>query len=326
MKSKWILKKPKRVENPVEEADIGGEVDELLEGFEESSSARGAERLVDLVCSLHERELRLKDRQSDKREGHFVQVNQNHMRKSELLASEYFQMEANKDKLHKLRETLSNKHSDHIERLEETARMQNLQNSSKNKELFEDLNKFSRNLEQTTKNSVEGVHRNEYLKQEFRSFYEIYQREESKFEDDLEERGTQIEKLSQQKEVKETMVKQEQMFLSPLEDKLLAAQQKEATLKAKLQDMAAKFEMFTGLLNDSNGKFSSIKNEMNSKTEFSRSLTFEISEFKKRIAQTNVLLEPTNAENFQTGESINKIEKQIEQLNSLTERLRAQNS
>ena len=130
MKSKWILKKPKRVENPVEEADIGGEVDELLEGFEESSSARGAERLVDLVCSLHERELRLKDRQSDKREGHFVQVNQNHMRKSELLASEYFQMEANKDKLHKLRETLSNKHSDHIERLEETARMQNLQNSS----------------------------------------------------------------------------------------------------------------------------------------------------------------------------------------------------
>ena len=31
MKSKWILKKPKRVENPVEEADIGGEVDELLE-------------------------------------------------------------------------------------------------------------------------------------------------------------------------------------------------------------------------------------------------------------------------------------------------------
>ena len=48
-------------------------------------------------------------------------------------------------------------------------------------------------------------------------------------------------------------------FKGPLQDKLKTAQQKEITLKETLVQQAAKFEMFQGLLNDSNGKFGAFK-------------------------------------------------------------------
>jgi putative lipoic acid-binding regulatory protein len=246
------------------------------------------------------------------------------MRKGELLASEYLQKESNQGKLHELRGTLCDKHSDQIDRLDDKAKKKSLLNSSKTHGPMKDLGAYSQQLEDSTKNNIEGANKNELLKEEFRSFYDIYQLRESQYDHEIGEQELLIEELIQRKKSTGCMVDKELNLLNSLKDKLLSARTKEASLKTKLQDMAAKFEMFTGLLNDSNKKFASIKIEMNSKTEFSKKITHEISEFKKKIVQTNLLVEPANMENVQRREVLNKILKQIEQLEALYERLQSQ--
>ena len=313
------MKKPRRTENPLEENDVARRVEDLT-----SSSTKGAVDFTSLIFSIDDRDKKMKLRHIDEREQSSMQGNQALMRRSGIFASSYYQKENNKQKLHKLRETLCDSHSDQIERLNERTRMQSLLNSSKTEGPMEDLDTYSQHLEEKTNLNLEGTHRNEHLKQEFRSFYDTYQLEESEFSNEMEGQIFRIEKLSQRKQGIENMVSKEQISLSPLKSKFSSARTVENVLKAKLQDMAAKFEMFTGLLHDSNEKFTSVKIEMNSKTEVSKTLSCEISEFKKKVIQTNVLLNPAETENVQRGEAIHKIQRQIEQLKSLYQRLRAQ--
>ena len=323
MSKSYRLRKPKRIEYPLEVFEVARRVENLL-SKPESSSTMEMMKFTTFLFSIFDREKNLLVAHTEKSSESCLQGNRDLMRKIELLSSEYYQKECNKDKLHELRGTLCDKYSDQVDRLHEKGKEQGLQNSLKTHEPMNDLNNYSRHLEEKTRYNLECAGKNESLKAEFQSFYDTYRLGESRYDHELGEQKLRIEKLTEEKRSTGCTVDAEQNVLSSLEGRLLSAQKKDTSLKMKLQDVAAKLEMFTGLLNDSNMKFASVKVDMNSKTEFSKSLTHEISEFKKKIAQTNILMAPTHLENVHRVEIINKVLKQIDQLEALHDRLHSQ--
>ena len=248
--------------------------------------------------------------------------NENLMRESEFLTSEFFKKEGVKDQLHRLRETLSFKHSDQSDRLEDRTKNMRAVHDVKTSKLMEDLTEYSKLLEDTSKGSMDGAIRNDELKQEFRIFYDTYQQEELEFKTKCAEVDEKIQALVLQKEEVEKTGEKDRLLLGPLKDKLKTAQQKEIALKETLQQQAAKFEMFQGLVTESNGKFTKFKVDMESNSASTKSLSLENAELRKKIAQLTVSIEPIEIENKIAGDAVKQAQKQIEQLNLLIERLK----
>jgi Myosin-like coiled-coil protein len=277
-----------------------------------------------LLTFLSERETKLilRTKLVAQKEEELKSGNDNLMRESEFLTSDFFKKEATKDQLHKLRETLSLKHSDQADRLEDMTKALRSSHDLKTSHLMEDLTNYSKLLEDTSKGTIDGSTRNNELKQEFRVFYDAYQQEEIDFKSQMAEVECKINSLVEQKAVVDISGEKDRAVLGPLKDKLLTAQQKELNLKETLRQQAAKFEMFQGLLNESNGKFAVFKKDMERNGAQSKTLTLENAELNQKIIQLRASIAPIANENAAASESFNKIKKQIEQLTLLIEKLK----